>query len=222
VKSSRSQSTAFTATDTTDTVAVNQTATVQFLSGSASSLIFSSQPSSEGVSGVAFPLQPVISVADSLGNVQTLSTALVTLEVATDNLCISINSSGVLANPSSQAVSGIAEFSGVSFDKVGTYYLKASGSGLTSACSSAIVISQAPPQPLVSCDSLTASGYTFDPSTERAANGVNCAPNELLFYSRSQGATVPVCVTVDCGPQARVCREISKSARSMDFYCASQ
>ena len=101
--------------------------------GSAVQLSFSTQPGN-GTGGSALSTQPIISILDAGGNTVTSATNAITLSIG-------INSgSGTLtvtANPLN-AIAGVATFSGVSIDKIGTgYTLSAISAGLSSASSNA-------------------------------------------------------------------------------------
>jgi len=107
--------------------------------GSASKLVFSTEPSSTETSGTALAAQPVIQIEDALNNLVTTATNAVTLAAFTDSGC-TIAAGGTFAattNPLS-ATSGVASFAGVIYTGSGTIYIKASGTSLSSACSTAI------------------------------------------------------------------------------------
>ena len=131
VSSTTASANIFTATDTTDSITITQTATVTFTPGAATKLAFTTQPAG-GMAGTPFPSQPIVAVEDANGNTVTTSTASIKLVIGTNP------SSGTLTintNPLS-AANGVATFSGVSINNNGNgYTLTASSSGLTGATS---------------------------------------------------------------------------------------
>ena len=106
--------------------------------GAAAKLAFTTQPGG-GASGASLGTQPAVSVEDSGGNVVTGSTSSVTLAIASQP-----GSGATLsctANPVT-ASAGVAAFAGCKITgKAGSYTLKATSSGLTSATSAAFRIS---------------------------------------------------------------------------------
>lgn len=106
--------------------------------GAATTLAFSVQPGG-GTAGVAFAQQPKVEIRDALGNVDTSSTASVTLALTTGT--------GSLAGTATvSAVAGVATFAGLSVDAIGTgKILTATSAGLTSATSSGFTITAGTP-----------------------------------------------------------------------------
>lgn len=104
---------------------------------SASRLAFVVSPSSSA-SGLPFGNQPVVAVQDSGGNT-TSGTNSITLSITTPAGATLTCTS----NPKS-AVNGVATFSGCAIGKAGTYTLRATASGLTSATSTTFTISPGP------------------------------------------------------------------------------
>ncbi|CAN5442623.1 hypothetical protein BH10ACT6_BH10ACT6_10820 [soil metagenome] len=105
-------------------------------------LVFVTNPSGS-TGGVAFGIQPAVSIQTSSGGV-TSSTAAVTLQITTPaGASLSCG-----ANPLA-AVAGVATFSGCAIDKAGTYTLTASSAGLTSAVSSTLIVTIGPASRLV-------------------------------------------------------------------------
>lgn len=104
--------------------------------GAASRLSFSTQPGG-GTAGVNWLQQPVVQVLDAGGNIVTSSSAPVAL---------SIIGTGVLSGSGSIAASaGVATYSGLSIDLIGTgKQLVAASAGLTSGTSSVFNIVQGP------------------------------------------------------------------------------
>jgi len=114
------------------------TSTFAVTAGPATQLAFTIQPGG-GASGSAWSTQPAVAVEDSGGNPVTGSTSPVTLAIAAQP-----GSGATLsctANPVT-APAGIASFAGCEITgESGSYTLKATGSGLTSATSSRFRIS---------------------------------------------------------------------------------
>ena len=105
-------------------------------------LSFSTEPSATESSGNALSTQPVVQVLDSGNTVVAAASNSITLAAFTDSACTVATSGtfGVTTNPLT-ASSGSAAFAGVIYTGAPiSIYLKASSSGLTSACSSAIAI----------------------------------------------------------------------------------
>lgn len=104
--------------------------------GAASKLAYTTQPGG-GVAGTAWAQQPVVQILDAADNLVTTSTATVTLTLTTGTGTVS--GTRVLA-----AVGGIATYSGLSLNLVGTNkILTASASGLTAAVSDSFTITHA-------------------------------------------------------------------------------
>ena len=109
----------------------------------ATQLVFSTQPGGNVAEGTAFT-QPVLTAEDANGNTVTGFNSSVTLAVAgytAGNGGNTQGSIGACTNPVT-AANGVATFSGCDFTGTagaGTYTLKASGGGLTSATSTGTV-----------------------------------------------------------------------------------
>jgi hypothetical protein len=121
-----------TATDNTNVFTVVTSSTFNITPGTASQLLFTTQPGG-GSGGVAWTTQPTVTVEDQFGNTVTGSTLSITLAIGTNP------SSGTLActaNPKA-AVAGVDTFAGCKINFAGTgYTLTASGTGVSSATSS--------------------------------------------------------------------------------------
>lgn len=114
--------------------------------GPASKLVFSIAPSATASADAPFSTQPTVAITDFRYRLLTGQTNAIQLSAYTDSNCTSA-AGGVLSattNPLN-ASGGLATFSGLSYSQAGTIYLKASASGLSSACSSAIVVSASTP-----------------------------------------------------------------------------
>ncbi len=99
--------------------------------GTATKIVFTTQPGG-GTAGVTWSQQPAVTVQDNFGNRVTSSSASIVLSISANPGSGTLSGTATLA-----ASSGIATFSGLSIDKVGTgYALTASSSGLTGTTSS--------------------------------------------------------------------------------------
>ncbi len=99
--------------------------------GTATKIVFTTQPGG-GTAGGAWSQQPAVTVQDNFGNRVTSSSASIVLSISANPGSGTLSGTATLA-----ASSGIATFSGLSIDKVGTgYALTASSSGLTGTTSS--------------------------------------------------------------------------------------
>ncbi|MCU1426099.1 MAG: hypothetical protein JWL83_99 [Actinomycetia bacterium] len=105
---------------------------VEITESIATTLAFSTQPSSSATSGTAFTRQPVVTIQDAFGNTTTTDTSNVTLVPSGGTL-------GCAANTVA-AVAGIAAFAGCDINLVGTYTLTASDGVLTPAVSDNVAI----------------------------------------------------------------------------------
>lgn len=105
-------------------------------------LAFTQQPSSTATVGVAFTAQPQVSVLNHTGQVMTTSTNTVSIAAYADATC-STPASGTLTVNSNNLLptNGVVAFAGAKFSSATTVYLKATASGLTSACSAGILVS---------------------------------------------------------------------------------
>lgn len=108
-------------------------------------LEFSTQPSASATAGVVLASQPVVSVLNHSGQVVTTATNSVTLSAFTDSSCSVPLAGGFFTVTQSSLVptSGVVNYAGVKSTKSGTVYLQASASGLTSVCSTGIVVAPA-------------------------------------------------------------------------------
>jgi hypothetical protein len=107
---------------------VNSSCSGQALTVTAASLAtlaFTTQPSGSVAAGFAFTTQPTVLGLDSFGNAVSAS---VTLAAYTDSSCSSPGSGTVSSGTISTDSFGIAAYSGVSYNRAQTIYLKASSS----------------------------------------------------------------------------------------------
>jgi signal peptidase I len=121
------------ATSSSLTAATSASFTIS--AGPAARVAFTASPSNT-TSATAFATQPVVTVLDTFGNTITTNTAAVALSLTTPNGATLT----CTANPKN-AVAGVATYAGCRVDKVGSYTLTATSSGLTSAVSSSFTIS---------------------------------------------------------------------------------
>jgi hypothetical protein len=136
--SSTLQTVVFTATDTTDSLTVTQTASVSFVAGAAYQLAYFTQPSTSTFSGIALAQQPVVWVEDSSGNEVTTSSASVTLGLYLDSAC-TLPATAMSSGISTSAASGAATFTSFTVTTPGIYYVGATATGLVTACSSSLL-----------------------------------------------------------------------------------
>lgn len=131
------------ATNTTNgAVTAACTGAIAVSNATATTLSFTVQPSSTGFIYANLLTSPVVTVTDTYGNIATLSSAMVTLAAYTDNTCTTTaapGTFGVDTNPMPPNA-GNVNFSGVNYSAAATIYIRATASGLTTACSSAVVI----------------------------------------------------------------------------------
>ncbi len=122
-----------TVSATIDGKPIDQTATVTVTAPPATQLVFTVQPTS-AVAGVAITPAVVVTALDAGGNVATGFTGQVEMAIDTD---ASQNHNAKLGGTTKvNAVAGVATFSNLNINKVGTgYTLAASANGLTSATS---------------------------------------------------------------------------------------
>lgn len=113
-----------------------QSSSITVSVGAAAKLVFTTSPSNS-TGGTAFPTQPVVALADAGGNLLSTGTNAITLSVAGSPAGVNLTCD---ANPKN-AVSGSVTLTGCKINKVGTYALTASATGLTAATSSSFTIS---------------------------------------------------------------------------------
>lgn len=101
--------------------------------GVAPVLSFFAQPGSANV-GQTLPAVQV-AASDSLGNVDTTFTGVVTVALASN-----ATGAGLHGNTAVRASNGVATFTNLSVDAAGTYTLRASASGAASVTSGAFVV----------------------------------------------------------------------------------
>ncbi len=131
----------------------------------ATRLGFTTNPSGS-TGGVAFPIQPVVVVRDGDGATVPSSTAAVTLSITTPaGATLSCATNPVTA------VAGVATFTDCAIDKTGTYTLRATAAGLTSASSTSLTITVGP---------ATQLGFTVNPSTTKVGTQFGTQPKVAI------------------------------------------
>ena len=142
--------------------------------GAAAKLAFTVQPASVAA-GISIAPAVAVSVEDAAGNVVATATNQITIAIGTNP------SSGTLSGTAQvNAVAGVATFSTLNLNKVGTgYTLAASASGLTSATSSAFNVTAGAAAKLA---------FTAQPTNTTA--GVAISPAVQITVQDSQGNTV--------------------------------
>ncbi|MCX5760114.1 MAG: hypothetical protein NTW72_01190, partial [Gemmatimonadetes bacterium] len=105
---------------------------------SAAKLVFTTQPDG-GLAGTTWPTRPAVTVQDAYGNTYTASGFYVALALTTPG------GATLRCTPQYNTIlaTGVGTFAGCKADKVGTYTLTATSSGLTSAISSSFTITAA-------------------------------------------------------------------------------
>ncbi len=135
--------------------------------GTATKLVFTTQPSSSNTAGSAFGTQPVVAIEDDSGNVVTTDiTTQVTLAITsgTGNPAATLSGTKTVT-----AVNGYANFTGLSIDKSGTGYQLTTTSSptLTSADSSPFD---------VNTGTITKLVFTTQPSSSTAGSAFGTQP----------------------------------------------
>ena len=119
-------------------ISSSQDATVNFVAGPATQLVFTTQPG-PGVINSPLSPQPIVKVEDAHGNVVTSDSEPITLAI--DN---NAGPGGTLSGCSATTMNGVASFSGCQIDTIGTGYTLTASNGapdnLTSSPSSAFNI----------------------------------------------------------------------------------
>ncbi len=137
----------YTLTATSGALTLVISSAIDIASGQAAKLILTTQPVGAAINA-AFATQPVVTIQDSLGNIVTSSSAVVTLSITTGTgatgAILSCGGGNAIA-----AISGVATFAGCAIDKAGTTYtLKATSGTLTAATSAVLTINPGPPTKL--------------------------------------------------------------------------
>lgn len=179
---------------------------VRVVPAAASRLNFLRQASTSALAGVAFPIQPELSVEDAFGNILTNASNAVTLAAFSDTAC-SVAGTGTLsaASTSVPASAGIADFAGVKYTKTGALHLQATSPGLASACSDAIAIAPVTPDHLtvVVEPTTTMAGASISPSIQvelrdsfENVASLSSLPVTLAFGTNAGGGSLSGTLTV--------------------------
>jgi hypothetical protein len=135
-----------TATATGLTSATSNNIIIQPAASGSPRLVFTSASPLTANAGNPFPIQPTVAVQDATGNVFTTGSN------SSPNITLSLSGGPGVLSPASSltktAVGGVAEFSGLSINRPGTYTISASSSGLTTT-STAITVTAGPAAKLV-------------------------------------------------------------------------
>jgi hypothetical protein len=155
--------------------------------GAASQLAFTTQPPSSSPAGGPFGV--AVAVQDAAGNTVTTSTASISLALSGGT-----SGAALSGTPTVQATNGVATFSGLAVNKVGTgYQLNATATGLTGASSSAFAITAGAPAQLV---------FTQQPQNGTA--NINLAPVAVTVQDALgnvvTGDSHSVSLTIASGP----------------------
>ena len=151
--------------------ATSSTAIMTVNPGTASKLIFSTQPSG-AVAGTAFTTQPIVVVQDAYGNTATSLSSPITLTIKTGTGTLSGTTSATASN-------GVASFSGLSIDKSGSFVLTASATSLTSGDSSSFTVSPG-----------TASQLVFSTQPSGAVAGTAFTTQPIVTVQDANGNTI--------------------------------
>lgn len=156
-----------------------------------SSLDFTTEPSASTEAGVAFSVQPAVSVFDQFGNLVTSSTLEVTLTLQ--------SGTGVLSGDVSvNAVSGVATFSGLSINLAGVNkVLSASAVGPSNTTSATFAITPADASATTTTISVTDASRTADQTTtvtvqliDQFGNALTSSNGENVELAASNGSSI--------------------------------
>jgi len=190
VKDSVAEQVTYTAKDATDNITITATATVTFTAGPATKVVFGQQPTN-AQAGSAITPAVTVKVEDANNNVVTSSNAPITVAIGTNP------GGGTLSGTASvSAVNGVATFSNLSIDKVGTgYTLTASSGALTSATSTAFNITAG-----------TATKLVFGQQPSNALAGSTIAPAITVLiqdqFGNATTSTASVTLAIGTNPSS--------------------
>ncbi len=158
---------------TAGAVLLNQTASVFVNPGLPSQLTVSQQPGSVQAGQTILPA-PAFTIRDALGNQVTSATNTVTVGIGTN-----AGSGTLLGNVTATASGGVATFTNLSIDKVGTgYTLVGTASGLSSA---------------------TTGTFDITPGSPSASQSTVSAPSPIVASGGSSTSTITVVVVDGSG-----------------------
>jgi hypothetical protein len=168
------------------------TGPISITPGTASKLVFTTNPSSTAGAGSAFATQPVVAIQDAVGNLVTTSTLAVTLAlVAPANSTAALTCTSTLTVA---AVAGVATFAGCAIDKTGTgFAINASAPGIVVVKSTAIGVTAGAP-----------AKVDFAVQPAGAAGGATLAKQPAVAIQDAGGntvttSTVTVTLAIDAG-----------------------
>ncbi len=163
--------------------------------GSASQLVFTTQPSSTATGGTAFGTQPAVTVEDAGGNAVISDSSTVTLAAS--------GGSGTLANCTQSESAGVITFGNCSISTDGTYTLDAIDGSLTGANSDPITVSTGAASQLVFTtepgDAVAGSAFGTQPVVtieDAGGNTVTTDSNAItLSIQQGSGGTLSSCTS---------------------------
>ncbi len=175
------------------------------IAGPASKLAFTAQPANAAAGAILAPVQ--VAIRDSLDNLCTGATNAVTLAIASGPVGGSLS-----GTTTASAVRGVATFSRLSLNKIGTFYrLRATGAGLTGATSAAFTITVGPAAKLA---------FTVQPSNASAGAAISPAVKVAVrdrYGNTCTGATNRVTMAIASGPAGTTLSGITNVAPSGGF-----
>ncbi len=190
VKDSTAQAVTYTATDTTDSITITQTAQVTF---TASKLVFGQQPTNTSAAATITPAVTV-QLQDGAGNNVSASGVSITLSLSTGTGTLS----GTLAQTTNS--SGLATFNNLSINLAGSKNLTAARTGLTSATSTAFTITAAAVSAIASTVSASPTSVVADGVTTSTVtvtlNDANSNPVSGKTVSLTTGSGSSTITTV--------------------------
>jgi uncharacterized protein YjdB len=177
---------AHTLTFTSTGVSSVTSASLSVAAGAPTQLTIGTEPAG-AVSGLPFTTQPVVQIRDAGGNLTT-STASVTATIATGT--------GTLAGTVTvNAVNGVATFTTLQLNGSGAHTLTFSSTGLTSATSTSIGVTQSPASLSIQTQpagAVTGAAFTTQPV-------VRVLDNAGLVVTTGPGATLSIAATINSG-----------------------
>jgi trimeric autotransporter adhesin len=115
-----------------DRTLTGDSASFTVLAGTATRLLFSTQPGGGATGGSAFPAQPVVTAQDAAGNTATSYSGTVALSIASGGAA-----GATLSGCAGTLSAGVTTFSGCKIDRVGTGYALQARDGTLSVTSAA-------------------------------------------------------------------------------------
>jgi alpha-tubulin suppressor-like RCC1 family protein len=132
--------------------------------GAPTQLVFSQPLSPQSqTAGTAFTTQPTVEARDDDGFLANSFIGNVTLKAYTDSGCTVAGAPDLAGTLTMAATAGVASFGGISYVKASTIYIKATATGLTSACSPAHTITAGAASQLAFTTQPSSSGVAGNP-----------------------------------------------------------